>query len=52
MIVRSLEDSLHDTVVAEGKQSFCNRILIVDDDRDVTITLKVGIQEGTLIILW
>ena len=39
------ENPLHDTVVIKEKQRFWKRILIVDDDADVTTTFKVGIED-------
>jgi two-component SAPR family response regulator len=39
------EDPLYQTVVIKGKQRFWKRILIVDDDADVTITFKAGIEQ-------
>jgi CheY-like chemotaxis protein len=45
MIAYSLEDPLYDTDVA--KEKFWKRILIVDDDEDVTITFKAGIEDSS-----
>jgi CheY-like chemotaxis protein len=45
MIAYSLEDPLYDTGVA--KEKFWKRILIVDDDEDVTITFKAGIEDSS-----
>ena len=42
----SLEDPLYDTDVAKEKQRFWKRILIVDDEADVTITFKAGIEDS------
>ena len=39
------ENPLHDTVVIKEKQRFWKRILIIDDDEDVTRTFKVGIED-------
>jgi len=39
------EDPLYQTVIIKGKQRFWKRILIVDDDADVTITFKAGIEQ-------
>ena len=39
------EDPLFQTVVIKDKQRFWKRILIVDDDTDVTMTFKVGIED-------
>jgi two-component SAPR family response regulator len=46
MIAYSLEDPLHHTVVIKDEQRFWKRILIVDDDADVTITFKAGIEDN------
>jgi DNA-binding response OmpR family regulator len=47
MIVhRRAEDPLYRTVVIKGEQRFWKRILIVDDDEDVTITFKAGIEDN------
>ena len=40
------EDPLYHPVVIKDIQRFWKRILIVDDDPDVTVTFKVGIEEG------
>jgi len=40
------EDLLHDTVVIKEKQRFWKRILIIDDDADVTLTFKAGIEDS------
>jgi len=40
------EDLLHDTVVIKDKQRFWKRILIIDDDADVTLTFKAGIEDS------
>ena len=40
------EDSLYHPVVIKDIQRFWKRILIVDDDVDVTVTFKVGIQDS------
>jgi two-component SAPR family response regulator len=37
---------LYHTVVIKDEQRFWKRILIVDDEADVTITLKAGIEES------
>jgi two-component SAPR family response regulator len=44
MIAYRLEDPLFHTDVAKDKQRFWKRILIIDDDADVTITFKEGIE--------
>ncbi|MFY9794201.1 MAG: response regulator [Candidatus Nitrosopolaris sp.] len=41
---RRAEDHLYRTVVIKDEQRFWKRILIVDDDADVTITFKAGIE--------
>ncbi len=46
MIVYSLEDPLYHTDVVKNKQRFWKRILIIDDDADVTITFKAGIEDS------
>ena len=46
MIAYSLEDPLHHTVVIKDEQRFWKRILIVDDEEDVTITFKAGIEDS------
>jgi CheY-like chemotaxis protein len=33
-------------VVIKGEQSFWKRILIVDDDKDITLAFKVGIEDS------
>jgi hypothetical protein len=45
MIVHSLEDHLYHPPVVKEKQQFWRRILIVDDEADVTITFKAGVCE-------
>ncbi|MDQ6864583.1 MAG: response regulator [Thermoproteota archaeon] len=39
-------DPLYHTVVIKDKQRFWKRILIIDDDSDVTITFKAGIEDS------
>jgi DNA-binding response OmpR family regulator len=39
------EDPLYHHVVIKHKQGFWKRILIVDDDVDVTVTFKIGIED-------
>jgi CheY-like chemotaxis protein len=39
------EDSLYHPVVITDKQRFWKRILIIDDEADVTITFKAGIED-------
>jgi two-component system sensor histidine kinase/response regulator len=45
MIAHSLEDHLYHPSVVKEKQQFWKRILIVDDDADITITFKTGIED-------
>ena len=40
------EDPLYHPVVIRDNQQFWKRILIVDDDVDVTVTFKVGIEDS------
>jgi DNA-binding response OmpR family regulator len=40
------EDPLYRTVVIKDEERFWKRILIVDDDEDITITFKVGIEDS------
>jgi DNA-binding response OmpR family regulator len=40
------EDVLYHPVVIKDNQRFWKRILIVDDDVDVTVTFKVGIEDS------
>ena len=42
----STEDSLYHPVVIKQDQRFWKRILIVDDNEDVTTTFKVGIEDN------
>jgi hypothetical protein len=42
----SLEDHLYHPPVVKEKQQFWRRILIVDDEADVTITFKAGIEDS------
>ena len=42
------ENPSHDTVVIKEKQRFWKRILIIDDDEDVTTTFKVGIEDTNI----
>jgi CO dehydrogenase nickel-insertion accessory protein CooC1 len=41
---RSVEDPLYHPVVT--KQRFWKRILIVDDDEDITLAFKLGIEDS------
>ena len=43
---RLAEDPLYKPVVVKDKQRFWKRILIVDDDADITITFKAGIEDS------
>ena len=43
---RRAQDHLYSTVVTKDEQRFWKRILIVDDNADVTITFKAGIEES------
>ena len=43
---RRAEDLLHHTDVIKDEQRFWKRILIVDDDADVSFTFKAGIEEN------
>ena|SRR5215471_10201663 len=45
MIVHTRAEVYH-PVVIKDKQRFWKRILIVDDDADVTVTFKAGIEEN------
>ena len=40
------EDLLHDTVVIKEKQRFWKKILIIDDEHDITVTFKLGIESS------
>jgi two-component system nitrogen regulation response regulator NtrX len=40
------KDPLYNTAIVKDEQRFWKRILIVDDEADVTLTLKAGIEEG------
>jgi CheY-like chemotaxis protein len=44
---RHAEDLLYRTVSIKDEQRFWKRMLIVDDDEDVTITFKSGIEDIT-----
>ncbi len=43
---RLAEDPLYHPIVIKDKQRFWKRILIIDDDADVTITFKAGIEDS------
>jgi CheY-like chemotaxis protein len=45
MIAYSL-GSLHHTVVIKDEQRFWKRILIIDDDEDIALTFKAGIEDS------
>jgi CheY-like chemotaxis protein len=40
------EDRFYSTVVIRDEQRFCKRILIIDDDADVTLTFKAVIEDS------
>ena len=40
------KEPLYHSVVIKDKQGFWKRILIVDDDEDVAVTFKVGIEDS------
>ncbi|MGC1927823.1 MAG: response regulator [Candidatus Nitrosopolaris sp.] len=47
MIAHSIsKDSMYHPVVLKNRQGFWKRILIVDDDNDITTTFKAGIEES------
>ena len=46
MIAHRLEQPLHHTAVIKDEQRFWKRMLIVDDDEDVTITFKAVIEDS------
>jgi hypothetical protein len=46
MIAQSVEGHFYHTLVLKEKQHFWKRILIVDDDVDITITFKTGIEDS------
>src|SRR5215813_7014903 len=46
MIAHSLKDPLYQTVVIKNKQRYWKRILIVDDDADLTLTFKEVIEDS------
>jgi two-component SAPR family response regulator len=43
---RQKEDSLYHPVVIKDEQRFWKRILIVDDDEDITLTFQAGIEDS------
>ena len=46
MIAYRLADPLYQPVVIKDEQRFWKRILIVDDEADVTLTFKAGIEDS------
>jgi CheY-like chemotaxis protein len=42
----SVEDPLYHPVVIKGAQRFLKRLLIVDDNADITTTFKAGIEDS------
>ena len=46
IVYRLAEDPLYHPVVIKDKQRFWKRILIIDDEADVSITFKAGIEES------
>jgi two-component system catabolic regulation response regulator CreB/two-component system response regulator ChvI len=46
MFAYNLEDPLYHTDIAKHKQRFWKRILVVDDEEDITITFKAGIEDS------
>jgi CheY-like chemotaxis protein len=46
MIDYRLEDPIYYTDVAKDKQRFWKKILIIDDEADVTLTFKAGIEDN------
>jgi CheY-like chemotaxis protein len=47
MFAYNLEDPLYHTDIAKHKQRFWKRILVVDDEEDITITFKAGIEDSS-----
>ena len=43
---RLVEDLLYHPVVIKDEQRFWKRILIIDDEADVTVTFKAGIEDS------
>jgi len=43
---RLTKDPLYHTVVIRDRQQFWKRILIIDDEADVTLTFKAGIEDN------
>ena len=46
MTTHSFEHRLHHPLLVKEKQRFWKRILIVDDDADLTITFKAVIEDS------
>ena len=46
MTTHSFEHHLYHPLLVEEKQRFWKRILIVDDDADITVTFKTGIEDS------
>jgi CheY-like chemotaxis protein len=44
MTIHSFERHLYHPLLVKEKQRFWKRILIVDDDADITVTFKIGIE--------
>jgi hypothetical protein len=40
------KDPLYNTVIIKDEQGFWKRILIVDDEADLTLTFKAGIEDS------
>ena len=48
MTTHSFEHHLYHPLLVEEKQRFWKRILIVDDDADITVTFKTGIEDSNM----
>ncbi|HYA83498.1 MAG TPA: hypothetical protein VEH06_08630 [Candidatus Bathyarchaeia archaeon] len=46
MIAQSVEGHFYHTLVLKEKQHFWKRILIVDDNVDITVTFKTAIEDN------
>jgi two-component SAPR family response regulator len=46
MTIHSFERHLYHPLLVKEKQRFWKRILIVDDDADITVTFKTGIEDS------
>ena len=44
----SSEDSLYHPVVIKDERRFLKRLLIVDDEKDITLAFKVGIEDSNI----